>query len=139
MKICEVRILPPLAIGRLGASSTPLEAFDLVVPKDRPLDFHTIEPRPTLVVDTASGRIRNEYTPESIVFKDATNLDATDGRIRPVAPFLEVFAITDRAPNKLVPLSTSLLREAGLKLAAVHWDVEVGNIKVFRRTADPND
>ena len=33
------------------------------------------------------------------------------GKIRPVAPFLEVFAVTDK--DKLVPLTVDLLQAAG--------------------------
>src|SRR5690606_32124891 len=50
---------------------------------------------------------------------------------------LEVFALIET--GNLVPLTLDLLKEEGLSLGALSWSVEVGNIKVFRRTGDPND
>ncbi|HEX7645081.1 MAG TPA: hypothetical protein VF472_23005 [Burkholderiaceae bacterium] len=71
--------------------------------------------------------------PQNIRFKE------TDGKVRPVAPFLEVYARTSAEPDLLRPLTPELLAEEGLSLADLHWDVELGNIKIFRRTADKND
>jgi hypothetical protein len=133
MPIIELRILPPLAVGRLGAASDPLEAFDLVVDPERPLDYRRIVPQTTLVVDEETGAITSSYVPTTIRFKD----DAR--RIRPVAPFLEVFARTSEAPDELVPLDLALLAREGLGVDAVSWRVEVGNIKLYRRTNDTND
>lgn len=138
MKIIELRILPPIAIGRLGSSSTPLAAYDLKISKEKPLDFRQIVPMETLIVDKKTGKI-TAHTPDVIQFKDVTSLEAKDGQIRPVAPFLEVFAITDASADQLVPLTTELLQKAGCSLEDIYWDVEVGNIKIFRRTGDIND
>lgn len=131
MAVLEVRVLPPVAVGRLGSSATPLEAFDLVVPDDRPLDYRTIDPRESFRVDPDSGEL-TAYTPDNIRFRDGD-------RIRPVAPFLEVFAVTDAAPDRLVPLTAALLAEHGLSLSAASWTVEVANIKIHRRTGDDGD
>lgn len=133
MPIQELRILPPLAVGRLGAASEPLAAFDLVVDPARPLDFRCIVPQTTLVVDEVSGEITKSHVPERIHFKDA------DQQIRPVAPFLEVFAITSEQPGELQPLTVDLLAQDGLTLSDLHWQVELANIKLFRRTGDVND
>jgi hypothetical protein len=130
--IVELRILPPLAIGRLGSSDVPLEAFDLEVEADEPLGYRQIVPRPTFRVDPATGEL-SCYTPGSIRFKEE------DGRVRPLAPFLQVFAVTDTAPEELQPLTIDLLASEGLGLEAVAWTVEVGNIKIFRRTGQPDD
>jgi hypothetical protein len=132
MAIVELRILPSLAIGRLGSSDVPLEAFDLVVRDDRPVDYRQIVPCESFLVDPKTGTLK-AHTPDSIRFKEL------DGRIRPVAPFLEVFAVTSDSPDSLVPLTTDLLHSEGLKLDAIHWTLEVANIKAFRRTTDPND
>jgi hypothetical protein len=131
MAILDLRILPPIAVGRLGASPTPLDAFDLVVDEERPLGFRRIVPCETFHVDPDTG-ILTQSTPKSIRFKD-------DGQIRPVAPFLQVFAITDANPEELVPLTVGLLKAEGLELANLSWDVEVANIKIFRRTKDEGD
>jgi len=131
MPILQLRILPPVAIGRLGSSPTPLEAFELRTSEANPLDYRSIVPRETLEIDPGSGAVARGYVPESIRFKEP------DGRIRPVAPFLEVLALTGK--DELVPLTTALLAAEGLSLEALHWSVEVGNLKLFRRTGDPGD
>lgn len=128
MSILEIRILPPLAVARLGSSAEPLENYELVV--DQPLDHRRIVPSETLKVDGATGEITEAYTPREILFRDGD-------RIRPVAPFLEVFART--APNALEPLTVELLRAEGLAPQDLRWTVTLGNIKAFRRTGDPHD
>lgn len=133
MPITELRILPPLAIGRLGAASEPLEAFDLESTPERPLDYRRIVPQTTLEVDEHSGEIVRAYVPDSIRFKNE------DGKIRPVAPFLEVFALTSEQPDELQPLTEALLAAEGLTLDDVSWQVSVANIKMFRRTGKQED
>jgi len=54
--ITELRLLPPLAIGRLGSAEESLVAYDLVVSPDDPLDYRKIVPATTFEVDVASGR-----------------------------------------------------------------------------------
>ena len=130
MTIRELRILPPLAIGRLGSAPEPLDNYTVDDDPDHPLDFRTIKPAPTFIVDPATGEITGTRTPESIAFKQ-------DGRIRPVAPFLEVFAVT--GDDKLVPLTLGLLRKAGLGPNAIKWNVVVANRKVTRRTNHKGD
>src|SRR5690349_9850679 len=114
MAILDLRILPPIAIGRLGSSETPLEAYCLDIPKDKPLGFRTISPQETLVVDPVTGAIASCETPLSIKFKDGD-------RIRPVAPFLEVFARTSE--HVLEPLTLALLAAEGLTPLDLKWDV----------------
>ena len=138
MKITEIRILPPIAIGRLGESEEPMAAYDLELSKEKPLDYRTIVPDTTFHVDKITGEIK-AHKPKSIQFKDAANLSVKDGKIHPVAPFLEVFAVTDNHPDELVPLTTKLLTQAGLSLKDISWEVEVGNHKMYRRTNDEND
>lgn len=130
MAILELRILPPIAVGRLGSSETPLEAFDLEVSPVKPLDYRRIVPQETLSVNPANGAIQGSHVPAEIKFKDGN-------RIRPVAPFLEVFART--ADDVLEPLTLDLLAKEDLTIDAIQWTVEVGNIKIFRRTGDPRD
>ena len=57
MAITELRILPPLAIARLGSSRTPLEAYELEPCDKAPLDFRKIVGRETLEVDENTGVI----------------------------------------------------------------------------------
>ncbi|MBV8327588.1 hypothetical protein [Chryseobacterium sp.] len=138
MKLLELRILPPMAIGRLGSSSQPLSAYDLGLSEDSPLDFRTIIPKETFSVDPVTGQITNQF-PNQIYFKESPTLESKNGTIHPVAPFLEVFAITDEDEKTLVPLTNSILKKAGLDMTNISWDVEVGNIKIFRRTGNEDD
>lgn len=133
MPILELRVLPPVAVGRLGAAREPLEAFELTRDPEHPLGYRRIVPRPSLKIDARSGEVLDVYCPAKIRFRDA------DGLVRPVAPFLEVFARLDSAPNELVPLTLGLLKAEKLTIHHLSWDVVVGNIKIFRRTGDPND
>ncbi|MGB3182686.1 MAG: hypothetical protein WBB45_14945 [Cyclobacteriaceae bacterium] len=138
MKILELRILPPIAIGRLGASEIPMDAYDLQVDKDSPLDFREIVPKPSFRLSKYTGKLK-QATPESIVFKDGNGIDDKKGLARPVAPFLEVFALTDKKKDTLVPLTTHLLKEAGLSLDDISWHIDVANIKLYRRTQAKSD
>jgi len=124
-KIRELRILPPFAIGRLGSAPEPLDNYTIATDAEGPLGFRTIKPAETLIVDAATGEISASHVPEEMEFKQ-------DGRIRPVAPFLEVFALTEN--DELVPLTEDML--AGGELA---WRVTLANRKVVRRTRDEAD
>jgi len=133
MSIFALHILPTLAIGRLGSAAEPVDNYTIEENPDHPLDFRTIKGAKTLIVDEASGEISGCRTPESIAFKDGA-------RIRPVAPFLEVFAQTDADPSKpLEPLTVALLAQYGLGEGDVAWRVSVANRKVVRRTGSTDD
>jgi hypothetical protein len=129
MTIRELRILPPLAIGRLGGADTPLDNYVLEEPA-KPLEFRTIKGAETLIVDDTTGEITGSRIPDKVVFKE-------NGKIRPVWPFLEVFVVTD--DDAIRPLDLDMLAELGLKPSDLKWQVEVANRKVVRRTDDPND
>lgn len=129
MSIVGLSILPPLAIGRLGSSPEPLENYDLEIPSGG-LGFRRIVPAETLYVDDATGAIARATTPAEIKFRDGD-------RIRPVAPFLEVFAHLD--DGSTAPLTLGLLGAKSAEEVKIRWRVEVGNIKANRRTGDPGD
>jgi len=131
MSIQEIRILPPLAIARLGSSPVPLANYDVVIAPDDPLGYRRIVPAPTLGVDRATGEVTAAETPAEVRFKD------DNGAIHPVAPFLEVWART--SDDVLEPLTLDLLKKEGLAPSNVSWTVHVGNIKAFRRTGDRHD
>jgi hypothetical protein len=134
LTIKELRILPPFAIGRLGSASEPMDnySFDLDIDpaSEEPLGYRQIKAEPTLIVNENSGEIESECTPPTLEFK-------RDGKIRPVAPFLEVFAVTDN--DQLVPLTVDLLGKHDLAVNNVSWQVKVSNRKVVRRTEDEHD
>lgn len=136
MTISELRILPPLAIGRLGSSPHPLENYELRI--EDPLGPRKIEPAETLRVDEATGEVVEAYRPKTVRLsggRETVALRDEEGRIRPVAPFLEVFART--SDDVLEPLTLDLLERHGLGPEDVRWTVTVGNSKAARRTGDP--
>jgi hypothetical protein len=134
LTIKQLRILPPFAIARLGSADEPMDnySFDLDIDpgSETPLGYRQIKAQPTLVVDEHSGEIESERTPATLEFKRGRH-------IRPVAPFLEVFAVTDN--DELVPLTVDLLRKHGLTVKNISWQVRVSNRKVVRRTGDEHD
>ncbi len=127
MTIKQLRILPPLAFGRLG-SGEPMDNYSVEDSSKDPLDWRSLKPEPTFQVDEASG-IVNSFLPETVEFMK-------DGRIRPVAPFLEVFAETEAG---LEPLTLELLEQHKLDETAISWRAVVANRKVERRTGKKND
>ena len=70
MPIEQLRILPPLAIARLGSSPVPLDAFDLVVDPAHPLGYRRIIPRESFEI-AVDGSLRKKPLPTSIIFKEA--------------------------------------------------------------------
>ncbi len=137
-KIIDLRILPPIAIGRLGSSEKPMEAYSLTVNDERPLDFRTIVPEDSFEIDKKTGEL-TKYTPKKVIFKDVVDHDEKKGTVRPVSPFLEVFAITEEQPDVLVPLTMELLEKSGHTLSDISWNVHMANIKLYRRTHDEKD
>lgn len=131
MTIRALRILPPLAFARLGTADEPLDNYSMQENEENPLGYRRIVPERTLLVDEETGAIADVRTPNVIEFK-------TDGRIRPVAPFLEVFALVDHE-TEWKPLTLDVLARHGLSPADVKWKVTMGNRKVERRTGDPKD
>jgi len=134
--IHELRILPPLAIARFGSAPTPMDNYDAVVDPDDPLGYRRLVPALTLELDVDSGEIARAFVPDGLSFTE-------NGRVRPVAPFLEVWALTGDADlaggGQLEPLTVDLLRAEGASIDDLSWQVQVANLKVFRRTRDPAD
>ncbi|SMP54415.1 hypothetical protein [Noviherbaspirillum suwonense] len=130
MAIVGLRLLPSMAIGRFGSSEHPLEAYELRFDENDPLGYRKIVPKTTFNIDHQTGEVINAYIPRNIKFRDGF-------QIRPVAPFIEVFALI--SDGTLVPLTYSLLEAEGLGLQNIEWNVNVGNLKVFRQTGDQND
>jgi hypothetical protein len=128
----ELRILPPIAIARLGSSPQPLDNYTVEVDEQNFTGFRKIVPAETLKVDDATGEISGASVPASITFRDNT------GAIKPVAPFFEIWARFDEN-DFLEPLTTERLTAMGSSADAINWRVRVGNHKVFRRTGDQND
>jgi hypothetical protein len=128
--IRELRILPPLAIARFGGAATPMDNYDTVVDPDRPLGYRHLRPAETFEVDAATGEIARAFVPSRVVFTE-------NGLVRPVAPFLELWALTD--DDQLEPVTAELLGQDQATVADLRWRVELANLKVFRRTGDDAD
>jgi len=133
MSIRSLRILPPLAIGRVGSAAQPVDNYTLEDDPEHPLGFRRIRGAATLLVDETSGEIREQTVPQDLTFK-------IDGKIRPVAPFLEVFAVLAKPRgDSIEPLDQSLLARLGIATAKIEWRVSVANRKVLRRTGKKHD
>lgn len=133
MSLSELRILPPFAIARLGgATGEPMDNFTVEDNPEHPLAWRKIVPGKTLVVDEETGAVTSR-TPETITFR-AKRTGKLPGAIRPVAPFLEVFAQLD-GEEKLRPLHEAL-EQLGESNAKIEWRVSVANRKVVRRTGN---
>ena len=131
MRLLSIFICPPIAIGRLGESAQPLEAFDWQEdPATHGAGRTVIVPAVTLAVEV-DGSV-TPYRPGAIRFRDA-------GLYRPVAPFFELWACcadVDGA-QKEMPLTRALLAELGSRLESVRYTVTAVNLKAARRTGDP--
>ena len=126
-RIVDIFLLPPLAIGRVGGGDTPLESFTWAIDPTLHGGGRTvIEPAVTLeVLDDGSLRT---YLPSTIRFRDGE-------RLRPVAPFFELWAsVESEAGSFDAPLTLDLL--AGNEATADHLEftVTVANKKAQRRT-----
>lgn len=129
MAIQDIRIFPPLALARLGSSPEPLDNYELAIPD-------AVAPRKIVGAESLSispdGELTAKPAASTVQFRDR------QGRIKPVAPFFEIWARMDQSED-WVPLTLDLLAANGLGASAVEWNAAVGNIKIFRRTGDPND
>lgn len=128
--VMEIRLLPPLVIGRFGSSPEPMENYDIGAPGAD--GFRALTPAETLAVDAATGEISGVGTPPRVRFRDAA------GRIKPVSPFVEVWARFGNEPD-LRPLTIDDLRRLNLDASAIRWQVRAGNHKASRRTGDVAD
>jgi hypothetical protein len=135
-KLEQLRILPPMVIARFGSSPTPMENFDVRIPRDQNgvpnTNYREVVPAETLFVDDASGAITKAGVPDQVRFRDAK------GRIKPISPFLEVWALF-AGSDELVPLTIDHLSDLGLKPADLVWRTRAANLKVFRRTGKVGD
>jgi hypothetical protein len=133
--IFGIEFRPPLAIGRLGGAPTPMDNY---VWREDP----TIHGSARTVIDPAlSFEVLDDgslvpFTPTAIRFRDS-------GKLRPVAPFFELWAhVTkggDGEQSELVPLTHELLEKAGGDLTGLVYDVAVANRKAARRSGSDAD
>lgn len=128
--IKALRVLPPLVIGRFGSSLDPMDNYEA-----RVVDvtgYRRLEPAPTLRVDPDSGQVSEEFIPDQVRFRDA------DGKVRPVAPFLEIWAQFED-DGDFEPLTTAHLDALGLAPSDLRWQAIAANLKAARRTGNAGD
>ncbi|HEX8355488.1 MAG TPA: hypothetical protein VF611_21450, partial [Pyrinomonadaceae bacterium] len=129
-------ITPPIAIARLGGSTTPQVAFKWVEsPNPRSSGETTVAPDWSLTVQ-ADGTVE-PVNPENVV------LQFRDGAlIRPVCPFFEVWALlgdstSDPSTWHEEPLTPALLAAHGATSDDLVFQVNAQNWKASRRTHNP--
>jgi hypothetical protein len=129
--IRRLMFTPPVAVARLGGSSTPMDAFDWA-----PGDPHTVyetRARPTWTLTVGADGTVTPTLPETLEVRDGPLL-------RPTAPFLELWALVgDGAPAdwQPAPVTPALLAANGVAEADVTFTVAAVNAKAARRTGDP--
>lgn len=127
-------INPPIAIARLGGSTTPQSSYRWVqAPDPHSTGETTIEPDWTLQI-RSDGSVE-PVLPDSLQFRD-------DGLIRPVCPFLELWASVGEkgtAPEKWkdIPVTPNLLKTHGVSLKDLTITIDAKNFKASRRTGKP--
>lgn len=125
----EIFFLPPMAVARVGAADEPIESFCWSEDKDAHGQTTTI------IVPSVSLRVKQDaavepYLPDEIHFKD------DQGRIRPTAPFFELWALVQDEDGAIHerPITLALLAELGMSPASVKYRITAGNRKAARRT-----
>jgi len=134
MPIQAIHCNPPLAIARLGGSSVPMDAFSWSAGDDpHVIGESRAKPRWSLRVES-DGSV-TPVMPTTLTLKD-------NGQIRPVAPYIELWCDVgddgDEGNWVRRPLTKSLLAANGLNAANVTFGVSATNLKVARRTGNPN-
>lgn len=126
-------LYPPLAIARVGKSTTPCDNFhwgenDL---RPRGTGKTTIEPVQTLQVGE-DGTV-TATTPQEITFKDEQGF-------KPVCPFFELHGQwrTDTGMQEGA-ITPEVLEQFGLTTKDLQWKVEVANLKPFHYTLADGD
>ncbi|MGI9000918.1 MAG: hypothetical protein ACR2GH_04555 [Pseudonocardia sp.] len=129
--IRRVFFTPSVAVARLGGSSVPLDAFDWAVG-----DPHTIAEtriRPAWTLDVAADGSVRPRLPQQLVLRDGPLL-------RPVAPFLELWALVGDGPEASLPatpVTPELLAANGAAAADLTFSASAMNRKAQRRTGRP--
>jgi hypothetical protein len=133
--IQEIFCEPPIVIARLGGNTTPLAAYSWA-PSPNPRNDDDTVIIPDWSFDVLPDGSLSPFKPNAIRFRDG-NL------IRPVCPFIEVWARmgapgSDRASWSEVPLTEALLKAAGGDRSALTFTVDAHNAKAARRVPNPD-
>ena len=126
---------PPIAIARLGGSTTPLDCCVWREPADPRSDGATALTADWSLSVLPDGSLE-PHKPDAIRFRDGP-------LIRPVCPFIEVWARigepgSDPSSWRDVPLTPALLAAQGLDVSALRFAIDARNAKVARRRQNPD-
>ncbi len=133
-RIQALFVTPAIAFARLGGSTVPVDCYKWVDVEEPRYDGETtLAPDWTLAVEPDAS-IR-PFMPDAVVFRDGE-------RIRPVAPFFEVWARlgedgSDPGTWSETPLTPALMQAEGLAPTALTLQVSAFNRKAARRTGNP--
>lgn len=133
-RICALFCTPPIAVARLGGSTTPMAAYRWQAPADPRTRGETVIAADWTLEVLADGSV-DPVLPAAIRFRDGD-------LIRPVCPFIEVWA---RVGDPAQPRSTwreerltpALLAAHGGTLGNLRFTVDAHNRKAERRTGRP--
>ena len=134
-QICELFCIPPIAVARLGGSTTPLTAYEWPRPSNPRTDGNTVIV-PTWSLNILPDGTPDPFKPQSIRFRDGALL-------RPISPFIEVWArVGDPAANpstwRDAPVTPDLLAVQNASISSLKFEVEARNRKAQRRTGNPD-
>ena len=121
---------PPIAIARVGGSTTPLVAYTWAQPPSPRADGETVA-LPVWSLRVLPDGSADPFLPDSIPFRDG-NL------IRPICPFVEVWArLGEPGSNpstwRDAPLTPALLAGFGASEASLRFTIDARNVKAARR------
>ncbi len=132
---------PPMAIARVGRSKHPMPAYRWKLDENPHRGMQTmIEPAPSLVPKSIHGTGHHPFMltidqPAKVAFKDRK------GRVKPVAPFFELWARLQDTDGSIVevPVTKAFLHSRGVKLKHLRFTVVAGNRKAEARTKLASD
>ena len=131
--LLEIFFLPPMAVARVGGSDTPVEAYEWADARSAHGGTQTVV-RPALTFEVlADGSIR-PYLPDAIHFRD------DQGRIRPVAPFFELWGRFQSAADGCeyeAALTSSTMSGLGINRQDLRIHITATNQKAARRAQSP--
>jgi hypothetical protein len=124
---------PPIAIARLGGSAAPQDAYCWAEPDNPRSDGNTVI-APWWTLEVLSDATVDPRMPTTIRLRDGD-------LIRPVAPFLEIWALvgepgSPRSQWRAEPLTPKLLRKSGIDESRLTIEVDAKNRKAARRRRD---
>jgi hypothetical protein len=128
-RILGIHFRPPLAIARVGGSDTPLECFSWAYDRTT-YGAHRTVIRPTLTFEVLGDGSLRPYIPKTIQFRDGD-------RLRPVAPFFELWASVQSGATGETeerPVTLKLLEQLGASADSIDYAITLGNRKAQRRT-----